>query len=104
MIRVYLSGPISSLSKEEYTENFERAERFYTTSGFEVVNPVKIGEQLLARNKDASYEDFMMHDIAALRTCSHIALLPGWESSKGAKIELAEAERLGLEVMHLRLF
>ena len=102
MTRVYLSGPITGLPKEEYTRNFARAEQHYTTAGFEVVNPVKLGEELLLKNPDASYEDFMSVDLEALRSCTMIALLSGWENSKGAVREKAEAERRGLEIMQYR--
>ena len=44
----------------------------------------------------------MQEDLKALRTCTHIALLEGWEESKGAKMEKAEAEKLGLEIMQLK--
>jgi hypothetical protein len=103
-MRVYLSGKITGLSKYEYTENFAKAERFYKGCGFSVVNPVKIGEEILKENPDAEYEDFMKADLAALKTCTHIALLEGWERSKGANREKAEAEKLGLEIMRLKLF
>ena len=72
MTRVYLSGPITGLPEEEYTRSFARAE-----------------------------QHFMSVDLEALRSCTHIALLSGWENSKGAVREKAEAERLGLEVMQL---
>lgn len=102
MTRVYLSGKITGLLREEYTRNFQRAERHYRTAGFEVVNPVTIGEKLLQEKPDASYEDFMKLDLEALASCTHIALISGWEDSPGAQREKAEAERLGLEVMQLK--
>ncbi|MBR5007851.1 MAG: DUF4406 domain-containing protein [Methanocorpusculum sp.] len=102
MTRVYLSGPITGLPREEYTRNFERAEQHYRGAGFEVVNPVKLGELLLNFKPDATYEDFMLRDLEALGTCSHIALIAGWEDSPGAQREKAEAERLGLEIMQLK--
>ena len=104
MTRVYLSGKITGLEKEVYTRNFLRAELFYKGCGFEVVNPVKIGEALLSLNPKAKYEDFMIRDLEALSTCTHIALLEGWEDSKGAMREKREAEKLGLEIMYLKLF
>ena len=104
MTRVYLSGQITGLPREEYTRNFQRAEQHYTTAGFEVVNPVKIGEALLAIHPEATYEDFMLRDLEALQSCTAIALIAGWEDSPGAQREKAEAERLGLEIMQLKYF
>ena len=84
--------------------NFARAEQFYKGCGYTVVNPVKLGETLLRQKPNATYEDFMKVDLVALKNCTHIALLEGWEKSPGAKREKAEAERLGLEIMYLKLF
>ena len=104
MTRVYLSGKITGLPFSVYTANFDRAEKFYTAEGFDVVNPVKIGNELMKRKPDVGYEDFMQADLEALRTCSCIALIDGWEQSPGAAREKEETERLGLEVMQLNLF
>ena len=101
-MRIYLSGKITGLDKEVYSRQFERAETFYKTGGFDVVNPVKIGEEVLKINPKAEWQDFMIRDLEALRTCTHIALLEGWEDSKGAKMEKAEAEKMGLEIMYLK--
>ena len=38
-------------------------------------------------------------DLAAVRSCDAIYLLRGWENSRGAKKELAEALKHGLKVM-----
>lgn len=103
-MRIYLSGKITGRDKEDYTMQFARAESFYKTSGFDVVNPVKIGEELLKKNPDAKWEDFMATDLKALSQCTHIALLEGWEESKGARTEHTHALKLNLEIMHLRFF
>jgi len=103
MITVYLSGKITGLDKKEYTRNFLRAENFYKGCGFGVVNPVTIGERILADNPAATYEDFMSADLKALRGCTHIAMLEGWEDSPGAKWERKEAEKLGLEIMQYKV-
>lgn len=102
MIIVYLSGKMTGLAESEYKENFRKAELFYRSCGYEVINPCKLSEVVLKNKPDASYEDFMRVDLWALRNCTHIALLEGWESSPGARRERAEAERLGLEVMYYR--
>jgi hypothetical protein len=65
---------------------------------------VKIGEEVLKINPKAEWQDFMIRDLEALKTCTHIALLEGWEESKGAKMEKAEAEKMGLEIMYLKFY
>jgi hypothetical protein len=44
-------------------------------------------------------ESMMDSDLAAVRSCDAIYLLRGWETSRGAKRELAEAIAHGLTVM-----
>jgi hypothetical protein len=102
MIIVYLSGKMTGLEESIYKEKFRKAEMFYRACGYEVVNPCNLSDIVLRRKSDASYEDFMAEDLRALRSCTHIAMLEGWESSPGAKRERAESERLGLEVMYYR--
>lgn len=103
-MRIYLSGKITGRDKADYTSQFARAEQFYKNGGFDVVNPVKIGEEILKANPKATYSDIMAADLKALAECTHITLLEGWESSKGAQREKAEAEKLGLEIMYLKLW
>lgn len=103
MKTVYLSGKMTGLEESEYKENFRKAELFYRACGYEVINPCNLSEVVLKRKPDASYEDFMAEDLRALRSCTHIALLEGWESSPGAKREKAEAKRLGLAIMYYRI-
>lgn len=101
-MRIYLSGKITGRDKADYTRQFARAEQFYKSGGFDVVNPVKIGEEILKRNPKATYSEIMAADLKALADCTHIALLEGWEDSPGAKTERAEAEKLGFEIMYLK--
>ena len=50
--------------------------------GWEVVNPAEIN-----LDPDAEWTGCMRADIAQLVHCTHIALLPGWERSPGARLE-----------------
>lgn len=103
MRKVYLSGPITGVDVKEYHAKFERAEEFYKAAGFEVVNPVKISDEILAKNLNAKYEDFMKADLQALKGCSHIAMLDGWEKSNGARIEREEATLSGMQVCYFKV-
>ncbi len=104
MITVYLSGKMTGLSEKEYKLTFKKAEEFYKGCGYNVINPCDLTEVVLDRNPNATYEDFMAEDLKAISKCTHIAMLEGWETSPGAKREKAEAERLGKEIMFLKLF
>lgn len=90
--RIYLSGPMTGLPDLNFPA-FNEAARVLRARGFDVVNPAEI-------NPDAgmSWEQCMRADIKALCDCDTIALLPGWEASKGAHLEVHVAHRLGLDV------
>jgi hypothetical protein len=93
MTRVYLSGPMSGIADHNFPA-FARWAAKLRSDGFDVVSPHEIAEA-------GSWEDCLRLDIRELCTCDAIALMPGWESSKGANLELHVAHRLGMSVMHL---
>jgi len=83
--RAYVSGKITGLLPEQYTSNFSLAENMLIYEhGFhmhEIVNPLKLNhftDMWLGR---------MIVDVWHLIWCTHIALQPNWEDSRGARIE-----------------
>ena len=95
MKRVYLSGPMSGIADNNFPAFHEWAARL-RADGFEVVSPAEIKEA-------GTWELCLRADLRELCTCEAIALMPGWENSKGANLELHVAHRLGMEVIHLPL-
>lgn len=79
--KVYISGKISG--KEPFARSeFGVAEQLLLDSGFEPVNPFKNG-----LTEDDTWERHLAVDIVALLECDAILQLPGWEDSRGARLE-----------------
>jgi hypothetical protein len=64
--------------------------------GHEVINPAEIS------GDGGTWHDYLKADIKALCDCDTLAYLPGWESSKGAQLEIHLAHRLGIEIVDVR--
>lgn len=95
-MRVYISGRIKDYP--EYEAHFARAEHLLRSRDrYETVNPCTI-----AHVENATYEDFMRADLAALLECDGIFMLHGWERSVGARCEHMVAAMCGLEIMYER--
>lgn len=123
-MRVYCSGPMTG-KPDINRPAFDAAEKRLTAQGYYVINPHRISELFgtadeLAKSFKIFYaidgkdnyvlkeeldrrasvaRSVMDADLAAVRSCDAIYLLRGWESSRGAKKELAEALAHGLTVM-----
>ncbi len=92
--RYYLSGPMSGLPGCNY-EAFAEAALALRLSGCEnIVSPHEIRPLVAA----PTWEDHMRADLSALLECDTIVLLPGWQSSRGARLELTVATALGFAV------
>ena len=74
----------------------------FSSCGYEVVNPVKVGKKLERKNSAPAYKDYMKVDIAALIECDAIFMLKGSSLSPGAKCEKHVAESLVLKIMYDR--
>lgn len=122
-MRIYCSGPITNIPDHNRAA-FDAAEKRLTAQGHFVINPHRISELFgTAEELAESFKIFyaiegkdnyvlkeeldrrasiaravMDADLAAVRSCDAIYMLNGWENSRGAKKELAEAIRCGLEV------
>lgn len=96
MKRIYLSGPMSGLPDDNFPAFFAQASQL-RAAGYDVVNPAEID------NAGKSWEYCLRTDLREMCSCDTIALMPGWEKSKGANLELHVAHRLGMGVMHLPL-
>ncbi len=93
-MRIYLAGPMRGIPDFNFPA-FNKEAAWLREQGHEVFNPAENGDQTNVR------ECFRLDTDWICRYADGIALLPGWEASKGAKAELALAEALGLEVIYL---
>jgi len=92
-MRVYISGPISGRPNLNAPAFFAAAAAL-RQAGHSAINPHDVCRSI----KATEWADCMRADIKALCDCDAIALLPGWELSQGAQLELHIAHRLGLMI------
>lgn len=116
-MRVYVSGPMTSMP-ERNIPAFNAAAKRLREQGHFVINPAELSAMFGTEEEiDASFDylyfpnegddewgkriacGIMEADLAAVRSCDAIYLLRGWEESRGAKEELAEALKHGLRVI-----
>lgn len=115
--KVYVAGPMRGIPEFNFPafnaatamlrqigcEVFNPAERDNETHGTDISKGNATGDEAQA-TKDHGFNlrDALGDDLAFI--CKHaeaIALLPGWQNSKGAKAERATAEALGLVIVEL---
>lgn len=96
---IYLAGPMTGIKDYNYPE-FNRAAAWLRSQGHEVFSPAELdmpGYEDPAVLRKAFAVEFEFICLKA----NTIALLPGWEHSKGAFAEWALAKALGHELMYL---
>jgi len=91
--KVYIAGPMTGIDELNFPLFNAEAARLRAL-GWEVTNPAEVQP-----DQTAQWIDCMLDDIPALMSCDVVALLPGWETSKGARIEHCVALNHGMEVV-----
>ena len=93
MKRIYIAGPMTGLPGFNYAAFDEEAKRLRAL-GYHVENPANNPVPACK-----SWAGYMRMAIAQLVTCDGVALLPDWQSSRGACVEQRLAQDLELLVL-----
>ena len=95
--RIYISGQMSGIEPREYRRRFREAEAILRRHGYGCINPCRVWpcrfpwlyrlmNALLG--KRLAYAVILAYDLLLLMTrADGIAMLPGWQASRGAQIE-----------------
>jgi hypothetical protein len=87
---IYICGPMTGLPGNNY-DAFGQWAQTLRAYGYEVANP--------AENPECpSWEHYMRLSMVQLAQCEGVALLSGWEKSRGASLEVYVATQLGIEI------
>lgn len=96
MKRIYLAGPMSGLPDFNYPA-FHAAAAQLRAQGHHVENPAENPMPVCG-----TWQGYMRLAVAQLATCDKVCLLPGWETSKGARVEFNLAIGMSLEIEALQ--
>jgi uncharacterized protein DUF4406 len=88
----YLAGPMSGLPDFNYPA-FSKTAAALRARGFTVINPAENPRQ------GGSWAEYMRDSLVMVSGADAVALLPGWEASKGARLEVHCARELGMPVV-----
>ena len=92
MDTLYVAGPMTGLPEFNYPA-FNAAEQRLRAAGYAVLNPVET-EQHNFTGKPQAWDWYMRHALRMVLDADGIALLPDWEKSRGASLEVNVATAL----------
>jgi hypothetical protein len=95
---IYISGKISDISRERELLNmtlFNIVEEKLKEQGYEVFNPASLEVD------GGTWEYYLSRDLLwIVNNRPDLYLLANWQESKGARLEVAMAELLGLKILN----
>lgn len=94
---VYIAGPMTGIAEFNYPM-FNTVAAELRRNGRTVHNPAEND----GGSSDQSWAFYMRLAIKQLVECEEVCLLPGWENSRGARIEEGLARDLGMTVWEWR--
>lgn len=94
--RIYISGPMTGLTREQQLERFMLAETMLRHNGYKkIINPVRMWVSRPWIFRILGYRLTLLYDLFQLTRCQRIYKMPGWRKSRGAQIESCVAYHFG---------
>jgi hypothetical protein len=102
-VTIYLSGAISTRTKEQFVEEFTYWANVLRGEGFTVINPIELDEG----EYEGTYRDYLARDLKILLETDssvhdpveRLYLLPSWSDSKGGVfLEMFAAELVDIPI------
>ena len=106
-MRAYVCGPMTGLPDFNFPAFFDAASALRSL-GHGVENPAdndgptcatSLAGALAAKEAGATWADYMRRDLPRIAKCDAVVVLPGWQRSRGASLEVDIATRLGMPIM-----
>lgn len=91
--RVYIAGKVTGEDPGLCFSKFAAAEYQLKQQGYEVVNPMRLC------NTDTNWNACMKMCLKAMLTCESVFLLPDWQNSIGATMEVMFANVTGINTV-----
>jgi phage N-6-adenine-methyltransferase len=92
--KLYLAGPMTGLASMNHAAFIDAAVRLRFL-GFDVISPAELNPP------SRDWASALKVTIPALMRCDAVALLPGWEHSRGAALEVQLARQCEMELIPL---
>lgn len=92
-----ISGPMSGLPSHNYPAFFQAEHKLLEAGYTRIYNPARVP----GSHDDWRWEDWMRASLGMLLQCEAVALLPGWISSRGARIEHDLARDLSMPIEYV---
>jgi nucleoside 2-deoxyribosyltransferase len=89
-MKLYIAGPVTGI-QDDNAPAFAAAAHLLRAAGYEVVSPLEVCPE-----KGLPWSEYMRRDIVKLLKCDAVAMLPGYQESKGAMLETHIALELGM--------
>jgi uncharacterized protein DUF4406 len=98
----YISGPIAG-DREKNIAHFIQAAADLRARGYKILSPIEVNAGALNPDEEKDWSWYMRRDIEAMMhdDVTGVILLPGWEFSRGAQVELAVAKALAFRIAFL---
>lgn len=113
-MKIYIAGPMTGYADHNFSA-FAEATYELRDRGYEVVSPHEISirvakldaavltrEEITVELAKHPWHGYLRADLIALLGCDLVALLPGWEKSKGANLEVSTADAVAIPVILLQ--